>query len=115
MFGRKKEPKVKEPSAREIQTAQIAEQMEGLALGQILIYKLPEIYWSGFAAFIMVEVNPSYPKKGRKYIASTDKMGDGGKPAGQKGRAFDSNKARDISSWIAEKSGVAGQVSQYLE
>jgi len=105
MFSRKKQPKVKEPSEREIRVKQITSEVEQLSEGQTLIYKLPEFYWSGFAAFLIVELNPSYPEKGRKYIMSTDKANDG-KPAGHKVRSWESNKPKDIADWIAPKSGV---------
>jgi len=104
MFGKKKEPKVKGPSPREILMNRIVGEVEQLAPGQSLIYKLPELYWSGFAAFLIVELNPSYPEKGRKYIMSRDTIADG-KPAGQKNRVMESNMPRDFADWVAEKSG----------
>ena len=112
MFGKKNEPKVKEPSPREIAEKRIKEdvnritiEVEQLAPGQTLIYKLPEFYWSGFAAFLMAELNPVYPQKGRKYIMSTDRIADG-KPAGQKTRVWESNKSRAFAEWVAERNGV---------
>ncbi len=114
MFGKKKEPRVKEPSPREILINRIEEEIEKLASGQTLIYKLPEFYWSGFAAFLMVDLNPSYPEKGKKYLMSTDKIADG-KPAGQKIRAWDSNKARDGADWIATRDGFKGSIERFQE
>lgn len=104
MFGRKKEPKVKEPSPREILMNQIADEVQKLAPGQSLIYKLPELYWSGFAAFLIAELNPSYPKKGRKYIMYTDKIVDG-KPAGRRGSGWQTNNPRDYADWVVSRDG----------
>ncbi len=68
------------------------------------MYKLPEFYWSGFAAFLTVDMNPTYPQKGRRYIMSTDSIAEG-KPAGQKKLLWDSNKARDVANWIVQRKG----------
>jgi len=94
-------PKVKQLSPKEIMINQI----EQLGSGQNLTYRLAEHLWEGFGAFAMVELNPQYPGKGRKYIVSSDKMADG-KPAGQKTRLWDSSKPKDVASWILEKNGV---------
>jgi len=102
MFGRNKKPKVKDPSPREILMNRIVGEVEQLAPGQSLIYKLPEFYWSRFAAFLIVELNPSHPERGKKYIMSTDKIADG-KPAGEKNRVRDTNKPRDYADWVADK------------
>ena len=104
MFGEKKESKVKEPSPREILADRIKGEAEELAPGQSLIYKLPELYWSGFAAFLICELNPSYPKKGKKYVMSTDKIADG-KPAGKKNRVCGANKPEDYAEWVADRNG----------
>lgn len=104
MFGKKKEPKVKEPSQKEILMTRISDEVEQLASGQALIYRLPEFYWNGFAAFLMAELNPSYPEKGKKYILSKDKIEDG-KPAGAKTRAFESDKPRDFADWVVSRNG----------
>lgn len=104
MFGKKKEPKTKELSLREVASNRITSEVEQLAPGQALIYKLPELYWSGFAAFLMVKLNPSYPQAGKKYILYTDGIVDG-KPTGKKGFSFQSNKPKDYADWVAERSG----------
>lgn len=102
MFGKKKnEP---EPSPRDAAMNRFALEVEQLTQGQSLIYKLPEFYWSGFAAFLMVDLNPSYPQKGRKYIMSTDGIADG-KPAGLKKRLSDSNKPKDVADWVVQRKG----------
>lgn len=117
MFGRKKEPevgksKVKQLHPRQIVENRITEEVEKLAPGETLIYKLPELFWSGYAAFLIVELNPSYPEKGKKYLLSTDKIVDG-KPAGQKSNAGDSNKARDAAEWIAAREIAGGSVTRF--
>jgi hypothetical protein len=115
MFWRKKEPKVQDLSPQEILTNRIEEEIEKLALGQTLIYKLPEFYWAAFGVFVMAELNPSYPQKGKKYIMSKDGMVDG-KPAGRKFRLWDSNKARIAAEFIAEsQTERAGKVERFHE
>jgi len=104
MFGKKKELKVKEPSVKEI-ALNISSQLEQLSPGQTIIFRLPEIYRSSFGAFGVVELNPSYPENGRKYIVSTDKATDDGKPAGQKRHLFDTDEAMHVARWIADKRG----------
>ena len=96
-----KKPKAKKLSPKEIMINQI----EQLSPGQSLTYQLAERLWAGFAGFIIVELNPQYPQKGRRYIISTDKIVDG-KPAGQKKRSWDSDKAKQVASWILEYQGV---------
>ena len=91
-------PKVKQLSPKEI----IINQIEQIGPVQSLTYQLAEYLMDRFA---IVELNPEYPGKGRKYIVSSDRMVDG-KPAGKKGRIWDSNKAKDIASWVLEKKGV---------
>jgi len=104
MFGKGKDKKAKPASAREATTNTIIQEVEQLAPGQQLIYKLPELYASGFAAFLIAELNPSYPDKGKKYIYSTDKTLDG-RPAGQKKRAWESDKPREYANWVVDRGG----------
>jgi len=91
-------PKVKQLSPKEI----IINQIEQIGPVQSLTYQLAEYLMDRFA---IVELNPEYPGKGRKYIVSSDRMVDG-KPAGQKTRLWDSSKPKDVASWILEKNGV---------
>jgi hypothetical protein len=77
-------------------------QIEQIGPGQSLTYQLAAYLMDRFA---IAELNPEYTGKGRKYIVSSDRMGDG-KPAAKKGRIRDSNKAKDIASWVLEKNGV---------
>ena len=106
-MGEKKEEKVKQKSKLEIEKEEINRvvgEMEQLTPGQTLIYKLPEFYWSGLGAFLIAELNPLYPQKGRKYIMSRDDIADG-KPAGKKARVFESNKPSDFGEWVARRQG----------
>ena len=90
-------PKVKKLSPKEI----MSNQFEQLGPGQCLSYRLPETYGGGLA---VVELNPQYPTKGRMYIVSTEKI-VGDKPAGQRSRLWDSNKAKDVAGWIIDRGG----------
>ena len=108
MFGRnkeKKEKKEKQLHPSEVMRNLAANQIEQLAPGRSLVYKLPEFYWSGFGAFLIIDANPDYPQKGRRYIMSTDKATDDGKPAGRKYHEWDSNKVIDVAAWIANRDG----------
>ena len=52
----------------------------------------------------VIELNPEYPGKGKKYTLSTDKIVED-KPAGKRSRLWDYNKATDIAKWIMERGG----------
>jgi len=110
MFWKKKQTEAKAMEPKPQKTKKLSpkevmmNQIEQLSPGQSLTYQLPEFLWEGFAGFVVVELNPQYPGKGRKYVVMTDKMADG-KPAGQKTRFWDSNKPKDVASWILEKNG----------
>ena len=91
------QPKAKELSPKEIMINQI----EQLSPGQSISYRLPEIRGGGLA---VVELNPQYPKKGKKFIVSTDKIVEG-KPAGKRLRLFDSDKPKDLAGWILGHGG----------
>ena len=111
MFWKKKQTEAKAKEAKPQKAKKLSpkeimiNQIEQLGPGQNLTYRLAEFLWEGFGGFIVVELNPQYPQKGRRYIVSTDKIVDG-KPAGQKTRLWDSNKPKDVASWILEKNGV---------
>jgi len=69
------------PKAKELSPKKdvITNQIERLGAGQTLRYRVPE-EWGG--DLVVIELNPQYPKKGRKYMLSTEKLVDG-KPAGK--------------------------------
>jgi hypothetical protein len=51
----------------------------------------------------VVELNPNYPgKKQKKYIMYTDDV-EGTQPVGKRQKSFDTDKAKDIVSWIKER------------
>ena len=104
MFWKKK-PVTGEPSkqkAKKLSPKDIIEnQIKQLSPGQSINYRLAEIYGGGL---VVVELNPQYPTKGRMYILSTEKI-VGGKPAGQRSRLWDSNKAKDMAGWIIDRGG----------
>ncbi len=109
MFWKKKDDgnKVKEPteqeilaSQRQILKKQIMEEVETLTKGQTIMYQLPKYY--SFARFLGVELNPTFPQKGKKYLMFTDEMKDG-KPAGKRSYIDNTNKASDYAEWVAGK------------
>jgi hypothetical protein len=112
VFGKKKEPEAKQPTAREILAARISDEIEQLQPGQILTYKLPEFYWGGYAAFFMAELNPLHPKKGKKYNACIDQIANG-KIAGKKSIAWQTDKPLEIGEWISQRDGEYGSVERY--
>jgi hypothetical protein len=113
MFWKKKDnqPKVKEPTPYEILVKKIAEEVETLTKGQAIIYQIPEFY--SFARFLGVELNPTYPQKGKKYLMFTDQMADG-KPTGKRSYADSTNKATEFGQYVAERDGDKyGHVIRY--
>ena len=99
MFWKKKEGKgeEKELSPKEI----VANKVEQLGPGEALSYRLAEVYGGGLA---IVEPNPQYPEKGKKYFLSLDKIVDE-KPTGKRSRLWESNKPKDFAGWIIERGG----------
>lgn len=113
MFRKKKDnhAKVKEPTPREILKNKITEEVETLTEGQAIIYQLPEFYT--YSRFLIVELNPTYPQKGKKYLMFTDQMADG-KPAGKRSYADSKNKASECADWVSEKdSDLYGHVKRF--
>ena len=113
MFWKKKEPKEKETVQQE-KPKSIKERVIGevgqLTSGQNLIYKLPEKEW-GFAAFLIIELNPSYPEKGKKYIVSRDSIADG-QPAGQKERVFEIDKPSNFVGLVMDRNAERFSLTQ---
>lgn len=93
-----KKAKAKKVSPMDIIINQIAQ----LVLGESLIYHLPAIYGNDLA---IVQLNPDYPNKGRKYTMFSEKLVDG-KPCGQRVRLWYSDKPRQIADWIYSRNGV---------
>lgn len=93
-----KPQKPKKLSPKEI----VINQIEQLSPGQRLSYRLHETFGGGLG---IIELNPNYPTKGKKYILSTDKIVDA-KPAGKIQLVWDYNKPKDLADWIVERYGV---------
>jgi hypothetical protein len=112
MLGKKKEPVVKAPTPREILAARIAGELEQMVQGQSLVYKLPQEFWKHFGGFIIVELNSTYPGKGKKYCTYVDYVEEG-KPAGKRRDLGQNNKTKEIADWIAESEGPFGSLERY--
>jgi hypothetical protein len=95
--ARPPEVKAKKLSPRDI----MREQIQQLTARDVLRYRLPETYGGGLA---VIEWNPKYPQKGRKYILSTEKLVNG-KPADKKSQLFDSNDPKGLANWVMERGG----------
>jgi hypothetical protein len=104
MFGKKKIEQSKITSERDLIRAAIKKEVENLVPGQTLIYRLPEFYWNDFAAFLMVEINPTFPQKGKKYSMSRDGIVNG-QPAGKKQYSGNTNNPNDYVDWVQRREG----------
>ncbi len=100
MFWKKKteEPKEKKLSPKEIMMNQI----EQLVPGQALSYKLPQTFGGGLA---VVELNPRYPEKGKKYAMCTEELADNN-PTGKRMPIWYSDKPKELATWILDRNGV---------
>jgi len=78
----------------------IVNEMLQLVPGQVVSRELEKTYGGGLA---IVELNPAYPGKGKKYSLFTDKLVDG-KPAGKRTHFWDADKPKDIADWIDGRS-----------
>ena len=114
MFWRKKQPtatapeakpqeaKTKVKKAKKLSPKEIMiKQFEEVTPGQVIKFQLGEIYGSDL---VTVELNPRYPDKGRKYSVGLGKIVDG-QPVGKANRLWDSNKPKDIASWLLDRGG----------
>jgi hypothetical protein len=79
----------------------IINQIEQLAPEHAVTYRLPEGRGGNLA---VVELNPQYPGKGRKYTMSFEKLVDG-KPSGKRSHIWDSDKPKDVAGWILSLNG----------
>jgi len=100
MFWKKKNGE-KKLSPKDI----IINQIDALTPGQGVLYKLPEIYWTGLGGFILIERNGQQTEKAKPFVAFTDEIKDGA-PVGKKKRLWEFNMAREMASWIIERNGV---------
>ena len=102
---KKDEPKERKLSAQEIKEQKIKgiiSQVEQLTPGEGLIYQTPEYLGINGAVFLIIELNPSFPGEGKKYIFSTDKIVDG-RPSGQRAKWFESDKPAEYASWVLDR------------
>jgi hypothetical protein len=107
MLGKREQPKEKKLSAKELKKLafeRIVKEVGQLAPGDKLIYKVPSHCQIYDACFLIVELNPSFPGKGKKYQLFTDTIVDG-KPSGKQDTAFDTNKPLDYANWVLDRSG----------
>jgi hypothetical protein len=100
MSGKKTETasrKAKRLTQREIMT-----NIEQLAQGDSISYRLPEAYGAQLA---VVEFNTTYPWRGGKYILSTQKLVEDN-PNRERALVLESNEAKDIAAWVSRHRGV---------
>ncbi len=113
MFGKKKQEETKEKvlSPRQLLENKIIAEVEGMAPGAPIIYELPEFYI--YARYLIVELNPDFPGKGKKYLMWADKMVDG-KPEGKRMTQGSTNNPKAIADWIAQRdTDQYGHVKRY--
>lgn len=90
----------------------ITREVEALNVGEAVIYQLPEFFV--FARFLGVELNPTFPKKGKKYILFSYRDITEGKPAGEKQDMNYTNKASDYADWVSNKDTEAwGHIKRF--
>ncbi|NWG03364.1 MAG: hypothetical protein HXY44_10980, partial [Syntrophaceae bacterium] len=75
---------------------EIISRMEQLKDGESLKFNIPEIFGGGVA---IIELNPKRSEKGGKKYLLTLKEGDEVKPY------WDTNKAKDLAKWVADRLG----------
>ena len=75
--------------------------IEQLGPGEYRVYRLLAASSLGLA---VIELNPEYPVKGKKYNIMVERLMDD-RPVGRRTKMWDSNKPRDIAKWIIEKRG----------
>lgn len=77
------------------------QKIEALQPGQAVSYTLPDTFGGGLA---VMHLNPDYPNKGKKFVMSLESLMDG-KPSGKRRYLWDSNKAKDLASWVMDRLG----------
>ena len=98
---RVKQTKVKPLIPRDTLKAKITKEIEALTAGQAVIYQIPEYFT--FARFLGIELNPTFPQKGKKYRMIIYKEIADGKPAGDKQITDYTNSASYCADWVSEK------------
>ena len=77
-------------------------EIEQLVPGQLLSYNHPETFGGNLT---VVQLNPQYPEKGKKYIISKEGLVDN-KPDSKIMYIFDSEKPKEIASWVLDRLGT---------
>lgn len=114
MFGKKKEAKVEtkkeavavaEPARKGTPKDAIVKAVEQLEPGKSVAFVLPKDYgdWQ-----LVVELNPKYPGKGKKYEAGREDIVNG-VPAGSKFHQFDTNQPMEIAEWVLDRKATLRQ------
>ena len=99
MFWRKKKTAHR---PKKLTQREIISHIEQLSQGESVSYRLPESYGGQVA---MVEFNTEYPwRRDGKYLLSMQTLVDG-KPTGGKEQVLESDEAKDIVAWLAERRG----------
>lgn len=103
MFWKRKQPKEKEVSPKELSHRDIIRnQVEQLGRGQTLSYRLSEGRGGGL---VIVELNPRYPEgKREKYIVWEQKIEDG-KPTEKRSHLLDFNESKELAAWVENMGG----------
>lgn len=93
-----KPEKVRKLSPKDIATQQVAT----LEPGEEVVFKLGEMYVKPFVAIVR---NVDYPAQGKQFTVFQDSKDPDGKPAGKRGKFWDTNKAAEIADWIVSREG----------
>ena len=97
-----KPEKVKKLSPKDI----VAQQIATLQPGEEVTFKLGEMYVKPFVAIVR---NVDYPTQGKQFTVFQDSKDSDGKPAGKRGKFWDTNKAAEIADWIVSREGGRGE------
>ena len=79
---------------------EIMQQMEQFKEGEVLKFKIPEIFGGGVT---LISLNPNFPKDGgKKYFL---RLGNDEKLAEQSEPYWPTDKAKDLAKWVADRQG----------
>ena len=83
----------------------ILERIEHIKPEEVLRYRLPEVYTGIYGGeFGVVQLNPEYPQRGKKYSFSMERLIDD-KPSGRFTHIWDTNSPERLADWILERNG----------
>ena len=83
----------------------IIQAVEGVTAEKGIAFILPKDFGNWQLA---IELNPQYPGKGKKYVASREDLVDGN-PNGNKFHQFDTNHSREIAEWVLDRKAALRQ------